>query len=713
MKKICILFMGVFLWANLLFAQNQLHLLKGKVISKADNSPLPGALVTLGEASKIAVSDEDGAFELEAAGGQYVLKVTYLGMIPVEIEVTLPQSEPVLIEMEADIKSLHEVTVMSTGYQNLPAERVTGSFVAIDRELVDRRVSTNLIDRLEDVTPGLIFNRAPNTGNNQISIRGRSTLFSNTQPLIIVDNFPYDGPLESINPNDVEQITVLKDAAAASIWGARAGNGVIVITTKGGTTVSPTKVSFNSNVNLFQERDMYYVPQMNMGDFVDIQKGLFESNFYRSQEISPNRTAFPLVVETLIAERDGRISANESMEMLDRYRNQDLRRELEKYYYRPRLNQQYSLAVSGGGASNSYRISLGYDKNLQEVYGNENDRWTLQAKNTWKFLDNRLNWDVGFYVNKSQQITGTSVPQNDPYTSLADALGNPLQVYTNLSKRYVESVEGLGLLDWRNVPLEEIGMLDYRNTNLDGRFQTGLSYQMFPGLQAEVSYQYWTNRGRNRELNPSSLYYVRDLVNRFTQIDENGILTRPLPAGDILDLDDSDSYSHTLRGMLSYRKALGKDHQLNLIGGTEIRDLRGESNSMRFYGYNDQLATSRSMDYLTRFPYQFNPSQAFTIDPRQSHSGFTDRFVSLYGNGGYTYKNKLDFTASIRKDQSNFFGVEANRRGVPLWSTGLGWTISEEKFAAFLSGSYLKIKASYGFSGNLDKNLYEYTEFCQ
>ncbi|WPR73743.1 SusC/RagA family TonB-linked outer membrane protein [Algoriphagus sp. NG3] len=704
MKKIFILLIGA-IWANLLFAQNTSYRLIGKVISKSDNIPLPGAMVTLGEGSKIGIADESGTFELESAAGQYVLRVTYLGMAPVEIEVRLPQSEEITILMDPEVQALHEVTVMSTGYQNLPAERVTGSFVAVDRELVNRRVSTNLIDRLEDVTPGLIFNRGPNTGRNQISIRGRSTLFANASPLIILDNFPYDGPLESINPNDIEQITVLKDAAAASIWGARAGNGVIVITTKSGNVATPTQVSFNSNVNLFQERDMFYASQMNMGDFVDIQKSLFESNFYRSQEISPNRTTLPLVVETLIAERDGLITPQESNETLDMYRNQDLRRELQRYYYRPRLNQQYSLAVTGGGTSNTYTVSLGYDKNLQEVYWNEDDRWTLQAKNSWKFLNNKLNWTVGLYMSKAKGITGTSVPQNDPYTRLADDLGNPLPVYTNLSRRYVNSVAGLGLLDWNNVPLNEIGMLDYKSDRLDGRFQTGLSYQILPGFQAEVSYQYWTNRGRNRELNPESLYYVRDLVNQYTQIDDNGILSRPIPTGAILDLDESDSYSHTVRSVLSYRKKIGADHQVNLIVGTEIRDLQGESNSIRFFGYNDQLATSRVMDYLTRFPYQFNPSRSFSIDPRQAHSGFTDRFVSFYGNGGYTYKNKLDFTASIRKDQSNFFGVDANNRGVPLWSAGLGWTISQEKFSSFLGGAYLKLKASYGFSGNLDKNL--------
>ena len=121
----------------------------------------------------------------------------------------------------------------STGYQKIPKERATGSFVQVDSMLLNRSVSTNILDRLDGVTSGLIFNKnKPNGTFTDISIRGRSTIFGNDKPLIVLDNFPYEGDASNINPNDVASITVLKDAAAASIWGTRAGNGVIVINTK-------------------------------------------------------------------------------------------------------------------------------------------------------------------------------------------------------------------------------------------------------------------------------------------------------------------------------------------------------------------------------------------------------------------------------------------------------------------------------------------------
>ncbi|MBB6328269.1 TonB-linked SusC/RagA family outer membrane protein [Algoriphagus iocasae] len=701
-KLLVLLWFGI--WSGMLQAQTSTSF-SGKVISMEEGIPLPGALITLNKDEHIVLADEEGDFTIEVMPGDYALKVSYLGMKPYELSISLPYAGELLIKMESDQRNLEEVTVMSTGYQELPAERVTGSFVSLDRKLINRKVSTDLIDRLEDITPGLIFNRGPSVGNNQISIRGRSTLFANTEPLIIVDNFPYDGPLESINPNDVEHISVLKDAAAASIWGARAGNGVIVISTKSGIKSSAPKVSLNSNVNIIQTSDLFYVPQMNMGDFVDIERSLFENNFYRGTELNPNRQALPPVVETLISLRDGEITDEEANNRIQDYKNADLREDIARYYYRPQINQQHSLSVAGGGPASTYQVGLGFDKNLHSIEGNDDDRWTIQAKNSWDLVDKRLTWSVGAYISKAQLNTRTQIPQNSPYSSLVDPSGNPLPIFTNLSQRYVDSIQEQGLLDWYNKPLNEIGMLDYKNERLDGRFQTALNLKIIEGLSADISYQYWTGRTRNRERNPSQSYFVRDLVNRYSQLDENGGILQIIPTGDIIDFSDTYSFSHTLRGMLKYQKNWDNKHRLNVLAGTEVRDLKSESNSVRYYGYNDNLATSAILDYLNRYPYFYNPSSMQPIDAGTSHSGLTDRFLSFYSNMGYTYRDKLDLTLSIRKDQSNFFGVNSNKRGVPLWSAGLGWTLSQENFMSFLGNAYLKWKASYGYSGNLDKSL--------
>ncbi|RZM05526.1 MAG: hypothetical protein EOO88_54750, partial [Pedobacter sp.] len=192
---------------------------------------------------------------------------------------------------------LKPVEIVNTGYQNLPKERATGSFVLVDSRQLNRKVSSDVFSRMEGITSGLLFNKNTtnsNSGDLDLSIRGRSTLFANYQPLIILDNFPYNGDLNAINPNDVEKITLLKDAAAASIWGVRAGNGVIVLTTKRGKFDQPLQVSLNSNVTLAGKPDLFYNRNyLSSSDFIDLEKLLFDKGSF--DDALNDKVSYPIV----------------------------------------------------------------------------------------------------------------------------------------------------------------------------------------------------------------------------------------------------------------------------------------------------------------------------------------------------------------------------------------------------------------------------------
>src|SRR5690606_30097670 len=341
--------------------------------------------------------------------------------------------------------------------QDLPAERVTGSFSALNKELIDRRVSTNIIDRLEDVTPGLIFNRGPQTGSDQISIRGRSTFFANTQPLIIVDNFPYDGPLENINPNDVENITVLRDAAAASIWGARAGNGVIVITTKNGAYNQPLKVAFNANVSLFEEPDAFYGQKMSPADFLNVEKLLFSRNFYSSALTSPNRNPISPGVEVLDAHRRGDISQEEADLQLAVLGNHDLRDDINRYFYRPQVDQQYAFQVSGGEEKQRFGISLGYDATRENIQTNDRNRISFKGNQEFTLWKGKVTLSNQIALIQNRRTVRSAGPGDlfiSPgtelysYARLADHEGNPMPVVRDFRRQYVLEAEEAGYLNW-------------------------------------------------------------------------------------------------------------------------------------------------------------------------------------------------------------------------------------------------------------------------
>ena len=192
--------------------------------------PLQGTIIKIKGTNQAVVSQADGSYEIGNVPDDAVLTFSMVGYRTQEFSLSSVKENTLNVVLKIATTSMDEVTVVSTGYQDIPKERATGSFDQIDNKLFNRSVSTDVISRLKGVASGLNFD---NTSGNSIgiAIRGRSTLVSNTQPLIILDNFPYEGNIDNINPNDVESVTILKDAAASSIWGALAGNGVIVITT--------------------------------------------------------------------------------------------------------------------------------------------------------------------------------------------------------------------------------------------------------------------------------------------------------------------------------------------------------------------------------------------------------------------------------------------------------------------------------------------------
>lgn len=703
------------LWLCLAFhtwsiAQQNSEILEGFILSPFGD-PVPGANILVKGSTTGTVSDVNGKFTLSLAHGSYVLEVSYIGFGTVRREISIPFHGILEIHLEEDGIGLSEVEVFSTGYQQLPKERSTGSFVLLNRELVDRRVSTNLLDRLEDITTGMLFSKDRSGNLTDVSIRGTSTIFADRNPLIIIDNFPYDGPLENINPNDVENITVLKDAAAASIWGARAGNGVIVITTKKGKKGAVPRVSFNSNFNIIERPDPFHQEMMSIDDFIGWERALFDRGFYTPRENSPLRVLLPPVVETLILQRDGLITAQEAENRINQFAAQDTRSELQDHYYRQAFNRQYALNVSGGSDNFRYMNSVGYDNNAESVIGQDNSRITLNSQTNWNLMDKRLEIGAGIYYSIIANNQSTQVPQGtlSPYLKFTDEAGFPQTVPRDFRTTFTESAESLGLLDWGYRPLEEIGQYRSSVSSNDLRLNALMAYKFTDGLRAEVSYQYWSNQQTGKNINDPDSYFVRNLVNSFTQVDPGtGNLTRQVPMGGIMDFRNSSAYSHNLRARIDYHRTWSDSHEFTGLLGFELRDYQGLGNTARFYGYNDELGTSLPVNFNTQYR-QFANNLLGTIPTGVSHSGQIDRFLSAFSNISYSYRKKYTLTASARKDASNLFGIDTNQKWVPLWSVGGSWLISGEELYNVPWMPYLRLRSTYGYNGNIDKSVSAYT----
>lgn len=711
MKKLLLIAWLLLLYSGLEARQNQSGSLTGTVIEKSNGLPIPGVNILLKGSTQGVVTDPNGEFSIELPIGNQSLLISFIGFKSQEIALQIPRAEPLFIELDEDELILSAVEIVSTGFQDLPAERATGSFVQIDNKLLTRRISTNVLDRLEDITPGLIFNRdrADLDKGESISIRGNSTLLADRQPLIVVDNLAYDGPISNLNPNDVESITVLKDAAAASIWGARAGNGVIVIKTKKGKLNTPLQVSLNSNVTLGEAFDPFYRPQMGIAEFVEIEQRLFTDGYYDNIYDSYDKLKLSPLVEDLYAHQNGELSDSELSAKLAGYKDQDVREDAGQYLYRPSLYQQYALNLNGGGEKYSYFFSMGYDENRETQRGNSRERITLSGQQQWNLLNKKLNLSLGTYLIQSTQVNGfPSGTDFDPYALLADQNGTPLPVFRDYNIRFKNWAEEIGSLNWEYYPLEEIGRSPQVDKLTEIRAVLGLDYKISDAFEWQVNYQYWTGLNSGERVYSQDSYYARNQINLFTDLSDSTQVIKNIPDGAIRNSSSGTSFSNNLRTQLNFHQVIDESHRINALAGMELKDYQQNFQSGRLYGFDPETGVSQPLNYDTRYP-QLNTGFSSNIPYEERYGKTVNRFVSIFANAGYTFKDKYTLTSSLRSDASNLYGVETNQRRVPLWSAGLGWIMSGESWMENSWISYLKLKGSYGFNGNTNPAATAYT----
>nr|WP_084406917.1 SusC/RagA family TonB-linked outer membrane protein [Pedobacter panaciterrae] len=683
------------------------------IVTNELNELLEGATIRVKGRDKIAVTDSRGAYLLKQIDLESTLIISFVGYQSKEVS-ALTKMEKISLSLNTD--HLQEIEIVSTGYQKIAKERTTGSFALVDSIQFTRRVSSDVFSRLGGITSGLLFNRntlRTNSGNLDLSIRGRSTIFANDQPLIIMDNFPFNGELNNINPNDIASISVLKDAAAASIWGVRAGNGVIVITTKRGRNKQPLSVAVNSNVTISGKPDLSYNQNyLSSSDYIDIERFLFDNGKYDQTLNDPKSySVVSPVVQILNKQRMGRQSAEETEQQLNTLRARDIRNEESKYFYRRPVSQQYALSLSGGTERSNHYFSAGYDKTDAALIANNNSRITINSQNTFRPVKN-LELDVGiYYVKSSSNIDSTLneiSPFTSPYYQFKDANGQNALLDRNFSSGFKKEALDKGFLDWTYVPLNELGKSPLSVKDNDLRLNGGLSYTIFPGLSVAVKYQHEQIDSKASQYNSIETYQTRSLINQYSILTSGFVSGYNIPLGGILYTGNGKSISNSLRIQLNYEKKWQKN-TISTILGHEISESISALKRHTSYGYDQNSGKSAAIDTVSNF--DLNPIGTGSISKNYYAIGKTDRMRSSYINASYNYDEKYTLSASARVDGSNYFGIKTNHKYVPLWSTGVLWNIDRESFYRLNWLPVLKFRASYGYNGNLDKSNTGITTF--
>ncbi|HWV71164.1 MAG TPA: SusC/RagA family TonB-linked outer membrane protein [Pseudosphingobacterium sp.] len=696
------------------FSRQPFATIRGRVLDSENGRPVVAASVTLNEKQAATKTDENGLFSLRVKNGvPLVLSISSLDYKPIKRSFAQVVKDTIVFHLEKDEVTLEEV-VVSTGYEELPLERATGSFEKVDNKLFDRQISTDVISRLDGLVSGVQFDKRSGS-ETDFNIRGLSSIGASTvrKPLVVVDNFPYEGDIGNLNPNDIAGITFLKDAAAASIWGAKAGNGVLVITTKKGQFEAPVSLTANANTTVTDKPNLFYAPRMSTSEYIDLEIFLFNQGYFNAA--LNNNTTRPVVtpvVELLEAVRKGELSEQETYQSIDNLRQQDVRRDITNHLYRQGINQQYNVRLNGGTARVNYLFSVGYDHNKASLVGNWNDRFTFRNTTSLKPLPN-LDVQIGaVYTHSRLNVPNEGLAALDPasnkglypYARFTDDEGNPLAVEKNYRKGYIDTAGNGRLLDWSFRPLEEIQLAERRDVTQDLLFNVNASYQLLPGFKAQLLYQYEGVNTSGYNYNSEETFFTRNLINRFTQIQDDGI-THAIPLGGILDESTGSLNSHSLRGMFNLDRQWGQHHQLIALLGGEIRDNKQNFSQYRTYGYKPDILTHQTVDYVNRYPIYDNLSASSYILDNTVFSGNVDRFVSVFANASYIYKGRYTFSGSARRDASNLFGVSTNNKWKPLWSSGFAWNLSEENFFRWDALPYLKLRLTYGYSGNVNNAI--------
>lgn len=680
---------------------------------------LQGALVIDSKNRSRQETDLNGQFFLRLQEDTARLQIRFVGYDNKSILISRnnPEIEVILTDQ---VKELEEIMV-SSGYQIQKLKTSVGSYEVLDANTLSREIGPDFMSRLENQTSGILFDRQSelflNGGRmpeNNVYIHGISTLRNansgGSAPLVVVDNFPFEGDINMINPLDIENIVVLKDAAASSIWGAKAGNGVIVITTKRGNYGSQIKQDVITNFRVHGKPELYKRQTISNADLIEVERFLFEKGYYSSRINSASKPVLSPAVELMLKAQQDAINLEQLERELTALAEVDIRDDMLRYAYRNAGFQQYNYNLSGGGERSSFVASIGYDKLLPTQKSDREQRLTMKLNNRtklYRFLE--ITAGVTFSELKRKYAYGNNFYTDNgaafPYVRLADDQGNHLAIPYQYRIPFVDTAGNGMLLDWKFRPLDVVDNPPFSTTVRNLRFDIGTNTDLPYGFRLDVKYRYSLIQSNVDEHQDIHSYEARNLINRGSQIVGEKV-NYQFPYGGILRQRRSNSNTHYFRTQLNYNLATdGHDLSINL--GGETQSMRDGSMGNVLYGYDDaNLTYATNLNFSNTYPVFAGLSPSDRIpDNVYANQRMVNNFVSTFLIADYNFKQKYLFSASARRDASNLFGVSTNNKWTPLWSVGGGWNIHEESFFPKEDIELLKIRSSFGYSGNVDNSM--------
>ncbi|NLR80419.1 TonB-dependent receptor [Chitinophaga eiseniae] len=623
--------------------------LTGKVTDE-NGAPVPGVSIVIKGTQKGAITDPGGTFHIASTGENVTLLVTSIGYESQEVKVTAGQTQ-VNIRLKPDVSSLKQLVVVGYGVQK--KANLTGAVASIGTKELANRPVTSLGNALQGTMPGVTVTAAasgqPGSDAGTIRIRGIGTL-NNADPIVVVDGVITTlANLNNINPDDIASMSVLKDAASAAIYGSRAANGVILVTTKQGKK-GVTQVTYNA-----------YVGKQNatgLPDFLPSWQAATLFNQARINEGKPARYT-PAEIQKF---KDGSDPFN--------YPNTDW---LGLFYKGSGIQQNHYLGLSGGSEKTQYNLSLGLFDENGLVKKTNATRYTARLNLNSEVRSNiHVNANVGF------TSTGKKEPSN-PYTGDFTQLVRQInRISSTVPYKYKNGYYGAigdgNPMAW----LEGASLNQYAYYDLIGN--VGADWEIIKGLHFKPSIAYIMKMNRNKKFAADQQYYTANGDSSFYQGPSN--------------VRDENYLTNTLtqQALLEYSRSFAK-HNFKILGGYSQEHTKGTFDDGYRKGFLINALNDVNLGYTDG----------------QTTSGYTYELglQSYFGRLNYDYDGKYLFEANLRYDGASRFGPDYRWGLFPSFSAG--WNIDRENFFASAKEyvSNLKLRASWGQLGNQYVKTYD------
>ena len=677
--------------------------IKGKIIDES-GEPLPGVSVYTKDMTSGTISDPDGKFSLPVNHANDSVYFSYVGYRTERILAQSYRNKNVLIKLVSNAVQMSELVVVAYGSTN--RKTFTGSVSALTADDIQRNKSNNILSSLQGTIPGLrLENKSQRDGRSQphIVIRGASSINSSISPLYIIDGAPSDA-IEQLNPDDIESVSVLKDAVAISLYGARATNGVILISTKQGRRNTHQKASVRytgqigfsnrtgKDYKMVSPKDYYELSWEALRNGAEDNPGLLTAGGKKYASAAEYATSELLNVfgynaydKAQPVGLDGKLDPSAKLLWWEDY---------SESLIKTGLKHEHTFNINNATDKLKYYISAGYlnQKGLNPGNGGF-DRFTARTNLSYEI--NRY-VTVGINLGMSNSTTKTNSINNGyadfaTYARLTPGL-YPLYkrneqgelVYDENGQRVLDFGNGpANILNSRrpNVTSQEggcnpLGTLDLDKSRYKSRYYFTnffVDVNLCEGLKFKTSYS------GNTSYSDSKFYRNRTIG----ESKGKGLLI----------VNTSQTMHWTVNSILSYDKAWGSDHRLRLLLGSEINERANSSVNASATGF-----AFEGMDELVNGSTIVKPALG-------AGSSSSDRLVGFFSRAEYDLYNRYFFSASLRRDGSSRFHPDT--RWGNFWSAGASWIISQEKFLQNCKWlSLLKLRVSYGTSGNIGTNDY-------